>query len=307
MHCSLGGTIMDLNAVLVFIKVVQAGSFTAGAKALGLPKSTASRKVAELERDLGAQLLRRTTRKLRLTDVGEAFFVRASRIATEAQEAELAVSHLQTEPRGNLRVTAPVEFGLSLGTLLRRYLEDHPDVHVEVLLTDRLVDLVEEGIDVALRAGPLSDSRLVARKLPSAKRVLCASPSYIKRHGVPDRPEALAEHYCVAFQAGSEGTVWHLDGPKGTTEIAIAARLRVNNYEMARQAALEGLGIAMLPTFQCANDVRSGTLVVVLPQWCSREITMHAVFTSAKHMSPKVRTFLSLFETMGAPWDLESA
>ena len=295
---------MDLNAVVVFIKVVQSGSFTAGAKALGLPKSTASRKVQELERELGAQLLRRTTRKLRLTDVGEVFYARASRIAAEALEAELAVTQLQTTPRGTLRLTAPVEFGLALGSLLRAYMDENPEVHVEVVLTDRVIDLVAEGFDVALRAGPLPDSGLVARRLQPAKRVICASPSYLRHAGEPSRPEDLPEHSCIAFEAGSEGTVWELDGSKGRSQVTVEARLRVNNYEMARQAALAGLGIAMLPTFQCAEDIRKKRLRIVLSAWCSREIEMHAVFASARHLSPKLRAFLDMFQTLGAPWEL---
>ncbi|MFW5740541.1 MAG: LysR family transcriptional regulator [Myxococcota bacterium] len=295
---------MDLNAVLVFIKVVQTGSFTAGAKALGLPKSTASRKVQELERELGAQLLRRTTRKLRLTDVGEVFYARASRIAAEALEAELAVSQLQATPRGTLRLTAPVEFGLALGTLLRSYMDDNPEVKVEVVLTDRVVDLVAEGFDVALRAGPLPDSGLMARRLAPAKRVICASPAYLQHAGTPLRPEELAEHACIAFEAGSESSLWELEGPKGPIRIPIEARLRVNNYEMARQAALTGLGVTVLPTFQCAEDVRAGRLAVVLSSWCSREIEMHAVYASGRHLSPKLRSFLTLLSTMGAPWEL---
>lgn len=295
---------MNLNAVLVFIKVVQTGSFTAGAKALGLPKSTASRKVQELERELGAQLLRRTTRKLRLTDVGEVFYARASRIAAEALEAELAVSQLQTTPRGRLRLTAPVEFGLALGALLRAYMDENPEVRVEVVLTDRVTDLVGEGFDVALRTGPLRDSGLVARRLAPAKRVICASPDYLRQAGVPAVPDDLVDHACITFEADSEGTVWDLDGPKGSTQVSITARLRVNNHDMARQAALAGLGIAILPTFQCAPDVRAKRLEVVLPAWCSREIEMHAVYASAEHLSPKQRSFLALFETMGAPWEL---
>lgn len=296
---------MDLNAVLVFIKVVQTGSFTSGAKALGIPKSTASRKVVDLERELGAQLLRRTTRKLRLTDVGEVFYAKASRIASEAQEAELAVSQLQSAPRGTLRLTAPVEFGLALGALLKTYMEENTEMQVEVVLTDRVVDMVDEGFDVALRAGPMPDSMLVARRLPPARRVICASPDYLQRAGVPRRPEELSDHACIAFHAGSEGTVWNLDGPKGTTEIAIEARLRVNNYELARQAALAGLGIAMLPTFQCAGDVKSKQLEIVLPAWCSREIEMRAVYASSRHLSPKVQSFIALFQTLGAPWELQ--
>lgn len=295
---------MDLNTVLLFTKVVQSGSFTAGARAVGLPKSTASRKVAELERDLGAQLLKRTTRKVQLTDVGEEFYARASRIVTDIHEAEIAVSQLQSTPRGTLRLTAPVEFGLSLAALLRRYMEENPHVTVDVVLTDRVVDLVEERFDLALRAGKLPDSSLVVRRLPPAKRVMCASPEYLERAGIPRRPEDLATHGCVVFEPGAEGATWRLDGPEGAVAVPVEARLRVNNYDMARQAALVGLGVAMLPTFQCADDVRTGKLVVVLPDWCSREVPMHAVYASARHMTPKLRRFIATLEEMGAPWQL---
>ena len=295
---------MDLNAVLLFTKVVQAGSFTAGARALGLPKSTASRKVAELERDLGAQLLKRTTRKLQLTDVGEEFYARTSRIVSDVQEAELAVSQLQATPRGTLRLTAPVEFGLSLAALLRRYMDENPHVKVDVVLTDRVVDLVEERFDLALRAGKIPDSSLIVRRLSPAKRVLCASPEYLDRAGTPRRPEDLSKHGCIVFEPGTEGATWSLDGPKGAVDVPVDARLRVNNYDMARQAALVGLGVAMLPTFQCADDVRTGKLVVVLSEWSSREVPMHAVYASSRHLTPKVRSFLAMLEMMGAPWQL---
>src|SRR5438067_3304143 len=226
----MGGTI-DLNELVVFARVVQAGSFTAAARTLGLPKSTVSRKVSELEERLGARLLHRTTRKLGLTDAGRAYYERSARIVAEVEEAEQAVGRLQAEPRGLLRVSAPLSFAPLLGPLVTGYLQRHPGVQVELWCGDRAVDLVEERFDVAIRVGPLADSGLVARSLGTMARVLVAAPGYCKREGTPRAPAALADHACIVFGAGR---VWTLVAGGKQAEVRVPARLTVNDLEIAR-------------------------------------------------------------------------
>lgn len=294
---------MDFNEIQAFTKVAQTGSFTAAARELGLPKSTVSRKVAQLEARLGALLLQRTTRKLRLTDVGADYFERCVRILRELEEAELAVTRTQAEPQGTLRITAPVDVGVALlGPPLRAFLGRYPRVRADVVLTDRVLDMVEQRMDLAIRAGALGDSSLVARKIGVAQGVLCASPAYLAQRDEPRSPADLAHHDCILFRAGLEGSTWALQGPRGTTEVHIDARVTVNNFDLVREAVLAGLGIASLPAFRCIDDIRAGRLCRVLPAWSSGGIPLHVLYPSTRHLAPKVRAFLDLLQEETAPW-----
>ena len=294
---------MDFNEILAFTKVARAGSFTAAARELDLPKSTVSRKVAQLEARLGARLLQRTTRKLRLTDVGADYFERCVRILRDLEEAELAVTEMQAEPQGTLRITAPVDIGVALlGPPLRTFLGQHPQVRADVVLTDRVLDLVEQGIDLAIRAGVLGDSSLVARNIGVAQGVLCASPAYLERREEPRAPADLAHHDCIKFRPAVDSSTWRLRGPRGMTDVHIDPRVTVNNFDMVREAALAGLGIAILPAFRCAEDFRAGRLRRVLSGWCTGGIPLHALYPSTRHLSPRVRAFLDILQEETAPW-----
>jgi DNA-binding transcriptional LysR family regulator len=282
---------MDLNQMFLFVRVVQAGSFSAAARQLAVPKSTLSRKVSELEERLGVRLLQRTTRKLGLTDAGRVYFDQAAQVVAGAQEAEQAVGSLQAAPRGLLRVTAPMSFAI-LAPVLTEYLTKHDDVQIEVVCTDRRVDIVAEGFDLAIRAGPMRDSSLVARSLGVHRLVLVASPAYCREHGTPRAPRDLARHTCIAFMAAPH--VWALEAEGERVEVRVSPRLTVNDLDILAAAAVDGLGIALMPEFVCVEDVRKKRLQRLLPEWCSAAVPLHAVYPTARHLSPKVAAFVEL-------------
>jgi DNA-binding transcriptional LysR family regulator len=285
---------MDLNEIVVFAKVVETGSFTAAAQALGLPKSTVSRKLAQLEERLDARLLQRTTRKLRLTDVGRAYYERCAQIVADLAAAEQVVAELQASPRGLLRVTAPIDLGgLWLGALAAEFLREQPDIQLELVVSDQVFDLVDERLDVALRFGPLADSSLVVRRLGAISAVVVGAPAYLDRRGAPTHPTQLSDHDTVAFVPVSRFRTWSLVGPGGETfELALASRLTANSVFAAREAVLHGAGLAVLPDFTIAADVAAGRLVRVLPGWGAGASDLSAVYPSTRNMSPKLRVFL---------------
>ena len=282
---------MDLNEVLIFARVVQAGSFTAAARALDMPKSSVSKKVADLEERLGTRLLQRTTRKLGLTDAGRIYFERSARILSELEEADQAVAELQAAPRGLLRVTVPLSFGV-LGPSVASFLAAHPDAKVEIVCTDRRLDLVQDGFDLAVRAGPLEDSSLVAKKIGVIKRVLVAAPAYLRKHGAPRTPEELGEHVSIAFGGGSAPSLWALEFGDKRKDVRVSPRYVVNDFEMMLDAARGGVGIAWVLDFLAASDLRAKKLHAVLPDWCSVATPVHAIYPTARHLSPKVVRFV---------------
>jgi len=283
----------DLNDILIFTRVVQTGSFTAAARALGMPKSSVSRKVSDLEDRLGARLLQRTTRQLGLTDAGRLYFDHAARIVAEIEEADQAIGQMQATPRGLLRVTAPLSFGI-LGPIVATFLSRYPEAQIDMVCTDRRVDLVEERFDVAIRAGRLDDSTLVARKLGMIRRVLVAAPAYLRRHGRPRAPADLVEHACLSFGAGQTPDLWNLRAGDRAEEVRVSPRLSVNDLELLVEVARAGIGIALIAEFICGDDLRAGRLRRLLPDWCSTEEPVHVVYPTARHLSPKVAAFVDL-------------
>lgn len=283
----------DLNEIVVFAKVVETKSFTAAAQALGLPKSTVSRKVSQLEERLAARLIQRTTRKLSLTEAGQAFYERCARIVTEIALAEQLVTDLQSTPRGLLRVTAPVDLGsFRLASLTARFLREHPDLHVNLDCTDRIVDLVDEGYDLAVRFGPLNESSLIARRLMGITFRLYATAEYLASHPPLREPDDLAEHDLIAFVPSPRLTTWTLLGPEeATVELTPSTRLTSNNLLSVRSAVQAGTGIAYMPEFvRC--DPGDEELVNVLPEWHGVQGDVFAVYPSVRNLSPKVRVYL---------------
>jgi len=281
----------DLDAILVFTRVAQGKSFTAAAKALGMPKSTVSRKLAELEQRVGARLLQRTTRTASLTDVGRVYYEHCVRIVREIEDAELAVAQLKATPRGVIRVSVPLAFSM-LGPLLAEYLRLYPEVRVDLLCTDRRVDLVEERFDLALRAGATPDSTLVARRLGAVRRRLVAAPQVLKKLGKPRDLADLEARPCLAF--APEGGTWELERGAKSAAVTVEPRLVVNDYEMLRAVARAGLGIALLPEHLCAEDLREGRLVPVLDAWSAPEVPVFALYPSARQPPPTVMALLEL-------------
>jgi DNA-binding transcriptional LysR family regulator len=291
---------MDLNELRVFAKVVQAGSFTAAGAALRMPKSTVSRKVSELERRVGAQLLQRTTRKLRLTEVGRAYYERAARAVSEAEEAEQVVTRMQAAPHGLLRVTAPLNFHV-LGPLSAEFLARYPEVRLELVCTDRPVDLVAEGFDVAVRAGHLADSTLIARRLGLIQRVVVGAPGYLERNGVPRRPAELAQHACLMFIGGRERISWVLQSAGRSVTVAVPVRMAVNDFDVLHSATLAGAGLAMLDAHACAEDLAAGRLRRVLPAWSSPGTPLQAVYPGSRHLAPKVSAYVDFLRERWRP------
>jgi len=286
---------MELSELAVFVKVVQSGSFTRAADSLGTQKASLSRVVTRLEKRLGVRLLERTTRSLSLTEVGRELFERAVGILGAVDEVERMAQRVQGEPRGVLKVTCGVEFGmLAVSRWISGYLARHPHVSVEADFTGRVVDIVHEGYDVAVRLGTLADSSLAARRLGELRYGLFASPGYLKRRGAPQSPAALGEHDLIVFSAGAHRQGWRLS--RGTEEVRVDcnARLRVNNSFAVRDAAGQGLGIAQLPLVIAVPMWQEGSLVPVLADWAPPPVPVHAVFASARYLTPKVRAFIDL-------------
>ncbi len=283
---------MDLNEIAIFIKVVQLGSFSQAAKALALPNSTVSSKVSSLEKRLGMTLIQRTTRKLHITPAGHGFYLRCLSGFEEMKAAEQELLSLQGEPKGILRVTAPTELGrILLPDIISRFNREYPKVCVEAILTDRRVDLLSEGVDLAIRAGVLKDSTLIAKKLGSAYFVPVASPKYVKAHGLPKHPRDLKDHQILSFPPmGTED--WKLFSGKGAINATINPRTIMNDLEGLYRMALAGDGIAMIAAYFCIEEVKSGKLVRVLPEWRSATSPVHFVYPGQKFVSPKLQAFM---------------
>jgi DNA-binding transcriptional LysR family regulator len=282
---------MDLNELLVFARVIQNGSFTAAATQLDMPKSTVSRKISELEERLNARLIQRTTRKLSLTDVGRTYYDYCARIIAEVEGAELAVSSLQDTPRGLLRVTSGPNSAF-VAPIITEYLKEHPEVSLELVCTTRAVDLVEERFDVGIRAGTLPDSTLIARSLGRVNWWLVAAPGYLKKRGRPRFPADLAKHDCLFFgpALGEVGPQLEKDGD--VVRLTVSPRLTVTEMDILHAVAKAGLGIALLPAFQCVEDARARRLERVLRDWDIPSVPLQAVYPSTRHLSPKVKTFV---------------
>jgi DNA-binding transcriptional LysR family regulator len=282
---------MDLNEILVFARVVQKGSYTAAAAELDMPKSTVSRRVSDLEDRLNARLLQRTTRKLSLTDVGRTYYEYCARIVAEIEDAERAVTSLQDTPRGLLRVTCGPN-SVYLAPIITDYLKQYPEVSLELVCTTRRVDLVEERFDLGIRAGTLPDSTLIARSLGRVSWWLVAAPAYLKKRGRPRTPEELAKHDCMFFgpALGDVGPQLEKDG--AVARLAVSPRMTVNEMEILNAAAKTGLGIALLPAFQCVEDLHARRLERVLHGWNAPSVPLQAVYPSTRHLSPKVKTFV---------------
>lgn len=284
----------QLAALEAFAKVAETQSFSEAARRLRSSKSAVSRHVAALEAELGARLLHRTTRSLTLTEAGRGYYDRAARILADLAEANASVSELQAAPRGRLRVNAPMSFGfLHLAAALGDFLTRYPEIELDVTLTDRFVDLIDEGVDVAVRIGSLTDSSLVARRLAVIRRVLCASPDYLERRGVPATPDDLKAHDCLSNTNVAISREWRFVHPDGRQwPVEVQGRMSANNGDMLRVAALRGHGFVHLPTFIVGDDLKAGTLISVLEPYVAQDLTLNAVYPTARHLSPKVRAFV---------------
>jgi DNA-binding transcriptional LysR family regulator len=294
-----------LDDMAIFVEVVDAGGFTAASERLGLRKSTVSRRITALEEHLGARLLERTTRKLRLTEAGQEYHARCSRIVAEAREANQAVADARGTPRGTLRIATTQLFAETfLPPILAAYLARYRFTEVEIEFSQAKVDLVAGGFDLAIRIGPLQDSSLIARPLGKAMTGCFASPAYLRERGTPRAPGDLRTHDCILVGQSGSKEEWPFAGPEGARTISVSGRLRVGSLRVGHAIVRAGLGIARLPTFLVMEDVRAGLLVPVLAEWTPPSAPIHAVYPSNRQPSPKLQAFLDILrdKLAEAPW-----
>jgi DNA-binding transcriptional LysR family regulator len=282
---------IDLNQVRLFVRVVEAGSFTAAARDIRLPKSSVSRAVSALERELGIRLIQRTTRRVSVTDAGRTYYETVSRALSGIDEASEAVAELKDVPRGAVRITAPADTGHTLlADSVVRFAQRYPEVRIEVSLTQRVVEMVHEGFDLAIRIGKLADSGLVARRLGFVHAGLFASKMYLERMAAPRSVADVSAHECILFRSAGPA-VWELVGPSGKKSVEVHGALSADDYHMVRDAAVEGQGIALLPIFAGSALAEEGELVRILPEYTTTGIPIHLVHPSA-HFIPKRVTLL---------------
>lgn len=292
-----------------FTRVVDAGGFAAAAREMGLSRSVVNKYVITLENEMGTQLLRRSSRQVSPTDAGAAFYDRAVSIINELEEAFAAVTQLQEQPRGNLRINGPMTFGtMHLAPTVAEFMALYPDIHVELVLNDRFVDPIEEGFDVTVRiADPKVSTSLITREIVGIRRVLCASPSYLAAHGEPGNPRELRQHRCLHYGYQETGNQWKLTGPMGESSVQIHCVMWSNNGDALKQAALRDQGIALLPTFVVGDELQTGRLRTLLSDWQPPDIMLSALYPRHRHLSAKTRLLVEyLVKRFGERpyWDL---
>ena len=283
-----------LAGMEMFVNVVETQGFTAAARRMGISRAAVSRKVLNLEEDLGARLLNRTTRQVSVTELGEAYYERCKRVLSEVADADLLVQRLHSEPRGTLRVSAPMSFGVAhIGPAVTDFLEEYRELDISLNLNDRFTDLIDEGIDVAVRISRSADSSLVARRLAPVKCVMTATKDYLREHGTPKRPEDLADHNCLSYSYLASGLEWPLSGPGGGKSVKVSGPLKANNGDVLVQAVCRGLGIASLPYFLVSDAIDSGELVTVLDRYSLPDLSVFAVSPPNRFPARKVQAFLT--------------
>lgn len=286
-----------LTSMNVFVRVAKAGSFAGGARDLSISRAMATKHIMQLENSLGTRLFNRTTRSLSLTEAGASYLVRCQQVLVDIEEMEAAVTQLQTEPRGTLKISAPPFIGAAhIAQALAEFLEIYPDLSVDMTLQSSPGDLVEEGIDIAIYLGRLDDTSLIARKLASSPLVVCGAPKYFEQHGLPQKPEDLTEHSCLVNWAISPRDQWNFTTPAGDITIKVSGRMQSNVADPLRVAAVNGLGLVMLPTYIVGRDIEKGKLQVVLGDYTHSPLDIHAVYPHRKYLSAKVRSFLDFLQ-----------
>lgn len=304
-----------LHSMRLFSEVVDSGSFSAAGRKFGLAASSVSRQVGSLEDTLGARLLNRSTRKLSLTEAGRLYHERVRQILADVEDANRSVSHLEAIPRGMLRINGPTVFGrLHIAPHLPEFLRRFPEIDIDLTLTDHFVDVIEEGSDVVVRVGGLSDSSLFARRLAPNRRVICATPAYLDANGRPEKPSDLTQHTCIVYKLHSTTAIWHICcGESGAKEqVQVNGRLTANNAEALHEAVLGDVGIALLPIWLVGQDLQAGRLERVLPtleaDLTKDETAIHAIYPHKRLLSAKVRAFVDFLVEKYQPvpyWEIE--
>ncbi len=281
----------NMNA---FVRVVEAGGISAAADRMGIAKSVVSRRLKELEEHLGVELFHRTTRQMNLTDTGRAFYQQSVRILEDILEAEHATSQFHGAIKGSLKIAVPLSFGLiHLGPAINEFLQTHPDIAFDLDFNDRQVDILAEGFDLAIRIASLPDSSLIARKLAPIQAIMCASPAYLERMGVPQSPEELIKHRCLVYNLISNFENWNVYNVEGQLiKTKIVSYLKASNGEFLRDAAVDGLGIVLMPTFIVYKEIESGALIPLLPEYQFSQLAAYAIYPQTRHLSQRVRAFV---------------
>lgn len=297
-----------LSSLRAFVKVVESGSFAEAGRQLRLSRSAISKYIGELEQSLGVQLIVRTTRHASPTETGQLYFERAVSILAELDAADQAVSQSQAAPRGLLRVNAPMSFGtMRLGPVVADFMARYPELQLQIVLSDDLLDPVQDGFDVTLRIAELESSSLVARRIMPVERVICAAPAYLARHGTPGSPEELRRHTSLTYGFLLTGNQWKLTGRDGDHWVQPAWSLCVNNAEVLRDVAIRGQGIALIPRFIAADALESGALTAILADYAAPPLALYAIYPPTRHLSVKVRLFIDfLVERFGKERDVTS-
>lgn len=286
----------------VFSAVAKNSSFSYAAKKLSISKAMASKHVQNLENSLGVRLFNRTTRKLNLTDVGNAYYEKVNNILAEIDEAELAITQLNSEPKGKLKIKAQPSFGaFHLSRALSVYLKKYPEVTTEIELSNRMPDLVEDGIDLAFHVGELDDSSFVARKIASARRVVCASPYYLKQNGTPQSPDDLSKHNCMIYAPRTAMNEWEFIRNNEKIKIEISGDIQCNDGDALRISAIQGCGIAQLPTYMVGLDIQAGRLKALLEEYEPEKLPLYAIYNHRKYLSAKIQTFIEFMYELYQP------
>jgi DNA-binding transcriptional LysR family regulator len=290
----------------VFSAVVEAASFVAAADSLGMSKAAVSRYVSELEQRLGVRLMHRTTRRLSLTPEGEVFLARCRDILSSIEASESEISTHRVQVSGLLKVSVPVSFGIRhLAPLWQEFLDLHPHISLDVQLADRVIDLVDEGFDLAVRIARLPDSSLISRQLASTRLVLCAAPGYLKRRGTPEHPSDLVQHDLLGYSLLATGDQWQFEGPHGPVTVKVRPRFVSNNGDSCIAACEQGAGIQLQPTFLIDDALRKGNLVEILPQFQAATLGIYALYPTRRFVLPKVRALVEFLHAKlnEAPWN----
>jgi len=282
-----------LNDMMLFVRVVNCNSFTAAAKQMKLSKSIVSKRISRLEQNLKVRLLNRSTRKLSLTEAGQVFFGRCSRISEDVEAAELEVMYTHKTPKGWIRITAPLSFGyLHISPAIADFIKEYPKVKIDLHLSDHPVDLIEESYDIGIRLGKLEDSNLIAKRLAARTMFVCGSPKYFKEHGIPEHPTDLVNHDCFIYEVPLIGDEWRFTVDGHDSIVKVHGSMMSNNGRALLEASISGLGLVFLPEFVVSRQLKSGKLQSVLGEYCQNKIELHATYPHNRHLARKVRYFI---------------
>lgn len=291
----------------IFARVVEAGSFTAAADKLGLSRAAVSKRIMQLETHLGVRLLNRTTRRVAPTEIGLAYYDRCTRVLADVAEANQLVSRLHSEPRGTLKINAPMSFGtLHLGPAIVDFAASFPELRIGMTLNDRFIDMFDEGYDVAIRIAREADTTLMSRRIAPIRLVLCASPAYVAAHGAPQHPSDLVRHSCLHYSYFASGDEWRFTGPDSDHAVKVAGPLSANNGDVLRQAALRGLGLTLIPSFLASSDLLDGRLLALMLDYRPQELSLLAVYLPSRRLSKKVTLLIEFLAERFGPepyWD----